>query len=177
MMKGANLTYTVTVKLKPYLQEYLACKSNDNVNGSLKTFLGAIVRPFIDYLPPEGDPYFYKKLEGYKKEDFLEITVPVYKGMDTRNGTAYMPESNFRDFERIINVHFWDLFYNYVDDKIRYNKRIKRIIIQFCTDYHITYNRLTYDMLKKAYYRKSIKKKSGILATISSLSCPPFFLM
>ena len=177
MTKETKVTYTVTVRLRPYLQEYLLCKMGNKVDGSLKSFIGTIVRPFITYLPLGGDPYFYKKLDGYKQEEYFEIELPFYDGINHRRGTVYMPESNFKDFERIISVHFWDLFYNYVDDKIRYNKRIKRVIIQFCTDYHITYNYVTYEMLKKSYYRRKKKNKSNIFGVFSSLSCPCFFLL
>ena len=176
-MKETPITYSVYVKLRPYLQEYLICKSNNNLKASQTEFVGTIIRPFITLLPEGGDPFFFTKLKDYHKDDYVEITLPNYRSKDIRNNTVYFPESNYKDFERIISVHFWDLFYNYVNDKIRYNKRIKRVIIQFCTDYNITYNRLTYEMLKKAYYRRKIKKSMESLTNFSSLSCPCFFLM
>jgi hypothetical protein len=46
-----------------------------------------------------------------------------------------------------------------VNDKLRYEKQIKKCILSFCIFYNITFNKITYEMLKKSYYRYKKKKK------------------
>jgi len=174
---------TITIKLKPYLQEYLQCKINEPLTNSSKNIIGVILTPFIERIPADYIP----KIE--KGPDFIEIDLVNFDRLDIR-GNCYVSEDNQRNFSRILDAHFKDVFYSYVDDKIRYeiviDKKIrkieiKKIILQFCADYHITFNNITYEMLKKSYYRHKIEqeenqKKNKLFYRKTSLCCPLIFL-
>jgi hypothetical protein len=173
---------TVTLKLKPYLQEFLRCKLNQDADVCAKrNFVGTIIRPFLSIRPvgeipqlPQGD-------------DYITIIIPVNSGIiETRRGTAYISEKNQEEVERILGAHFWDLYYQFMDDKVRYfngdgsqKGAIKKCIMQFCSDYNISYNHINYEMMKKAYYRRrqNSEKRSNKFARKLSPSCPLLFLI
>jgi hypothetical protein len=172
---------TVTIRLKPYLQEYLRCKLQSEDISAKGNFLGTIIRPFLSLRPSDEPPCFECGPE------FITIQLPTYQDLEVRRGTVHMSEKNQEAFGRILNAHFWEMFFNYMDDKVRYmnseNTRkgtIKRVILQFCSDHNISYNSLNYEMMKKAYYRRRVypvKKSKSIFAKNLSLSCPLFFLI
>lgn len=175
-MNQAHHNSTITIKLKPYLQEYLICKFNEHIYASSKNIIGALLKPFIEYLPPESIPTFPTGSE------YLTITLPWYHEIEQRGAALYISEENQANFQRMLEIHFKDVFYSYMDDKIRYivpNKdgKIKKCIIQFCSDYEIRYNNINYEMLKKAYYRHSkAREKLKLFSGKLSLMCPLIFL-
>lgn len=177
---------TITIKLKPYLQEYLKCKLKQEDVTANRTFVGVIVKPLISYRPMDVKPSFTNG------DEYITIELPTYMDLEIRRGSVFMTESNQEQFERILNWHFWDLFFQYMDDKVRYMSKentrkgsIKKCILQFCSDYNISYNHLNYEMMKKAYYRRRAKeelrsrteRKSHLFAKKLSLNCPLFFLI
>lgn len=170
----------LTIKLKPYLQEYLICKLGDPVNASTRNIVGALLRPLLQYRPKDIDHEF---IDG---PDYMQINIVQYNFIDIRQGTVWMHPDNQVIFEKQLDAHFKDLFMSYMNDKVRYslldrkgkvirNSQIKNIILQFCSDYNLTFNSITYEMLKKYYYRKSqeFEKK---LPHKMSLRCPLIFL-
>ena len=160
---------SITIKLKPWLQEYLMCKLNDpTLNASNKNIIGALLTPFLEYTPKGLYP------KNNKGKDYITFKLPNWLGKkDNRNGTVYISDENQKNFERILMVHFKDCFFSYIDDKIRYTKQIKICILQFCADHNISFNNITYEMLKKSYYRRKKSQKSTMKL---SLSCPLFFV-
>jgi hypothetical protein len=165
---------TLTIKLKPYLQEFLQCKLGDEAaEASKTTLIGAILSPLIEYAPRD---YVHKPQKG---PEYITFELPDRLGnKDTKKGNIYISEENQREFERILSNYFKDVFFQYVDDKIRYTGEIKKCILGFCADYYITFNTITYEMLKKAYYRR--KKQASLRNIFSvkmSLSCPLIFLL
>ena len=172
---------TLTIKLKPHLQEFLRCKLNEEaLLATKRNFIGITIRPFLevgrDPLPP------------ISRQDPLSVTfqLPNYNDLNVRNGTVFMSEDNQAHFERILDAHFKDLFFSFVDDKIRYLRKettakgaIKKSILQFCSDYSISFNSITYDMLKKAYYRRSkmTLKPRKLFSSNLSLTCPLLFML
>lgn len=167
---------TITIKLKPHLQEFIKCKLGDESAEAKKTgLIGAILSPLVEYAPKD------KVIKQEQGPDFITFELPAYMGQtlkDTRNGTVYISEQNQREFERILNNYFKDVFFQYVDDKIRYTKEIKKCILNFCADYYISFNNITYEMLKKSYYRRKKKVNTReIFTSKMSLSCPLIFLL
>jgi len=172
---------TITIKLKPHLQEYLRCKLNEeDLPATKRNIIGVIMRPLLSV---GRDPML-----PVNREDPLAITfyLPSYNDLNVRNGTVFMTEDNQAHFERILEAHFKDVFFSYIDDKIRYLRKqhtakgsIKKSILQFCSDYSISFTSITYDMLKKAYYRRSkIESKSiKLFSSKLSLNCPLLFLI
>jgi len=104
--------------------------------------------------------------------DYMEIELSTWDDIETRRGTVYISPENNEHFERILDKHFKDMFFSYVDDKIRYTRQVKRVIMQFCSDYNFTFNDINYEMLKKSYYRKCVEKKTKKVANKVSLTCP-----
>ncbi len=163
---------TVTIRLKPWLQEFLICSINDLV-ASKKNLIGAMITPLLDYVP---DDHSFINTEG---DEFITFELPDHiGGKNTRCGTVYMSEENQKTFERMLDIYFKDVFFNYVQDKIRYKNQIKISIYQFCADYRISFNSISYEMLKKSYYRRCEReKKTKKLSAKLSLMCPLLFLM
>lgn len=184
-----NTRQTVTVKLKPYLQEYLICKLQEPLTASKRNIIGAMIQPFLEVRPRNIAPEFHSGPE------YITFELPVSGSPNTRNGTVYVTEENQRNFERILDAHFKDLFFSYADDKLRYsilepgsrtvrNPEIKNVILQFCADFNLSFNNITYEMLKKSYYRRRLLleqesplKKVKKFGTKLSLTCPLIFLI
>jgi hypothetical protein len=165
------MTQTVTIKLKPYLQEYLKCKLAEPLTASSKNIIGVIMHPFLEYRPKNQPPFIPQG------DEYITFELPRPMGFDIRSGTVYISERNQENFERILNNHFKDLFFSYVDDKNKMGFPVKKCILQFCSDYNISFNHINYEMLKKSYYRRLREGKKNIFPTKLSLSCPLFFLM
>jgi hypothetical protein len=165
---------TLTVKLKPYLQEFLLCKLSDEAaEASKRNLIGAMLSPLVEYAPRD---YIFKKKDG---PDYITFEIPRELGKkETRYGVLTISEGNQREFERMLTSYFNDIFFQYVDDKIRYTTEIKKCILLFCSDYDISFNSITYEMLKKKYYRrkKSINRNK-IFTRKMSLSSPLIFLL
>lgn len=175
-----DLQQTITIRLKPHLQEYLRCKLGQESLTAKRTFIGPLLRPFLQIRPQKVPPVMATG------EEYITIEIPTYMRFEVRRGSAYMSERNQAEFERILNAHFWDYFFSYMDDKVRYfasettrKGAIKRCILQFCSDNNISYNHINYEMMKKAYYRrrKESPKKEKKFANNLSLGCPLCFLI
>lgn len=185
-----NTKQTITVKLKPYLQEYLQCKLSEPLTASKRNIIGIMIQPFLEARPRNETPQFPVG------PDYITFELPISGNPNTRNGTLYVSEINQRNFEKILDAHFKDLFFSFADDKIRYtileagsnsarNPEIKSVILQFCADFNISFNNITYEMLKKSYYRRRMLleendntlNKVKKFSTKLSLSCPLIFLI
>ena len=154
---------SVYIKLKPYLQEFLKSRLNEDPSSSLRTIIGATITPFIERLP-KGVPPLIGQSEEYIEIDLKRLDDSF--NQDIR-GTNYISPRNQEHISRILDAHFEDLFFQYMDDKKRYdivvnNKRhrkgqLKLIILSFCSENNIPFNQVTYEMLKKKYYRREVK--------------------
>ena len=165
---------TLTVKLKPYLQEFLICKLADEASeASKRNLIGAMLDPLVQYAPRD---YVFEKKEG---PEFITFELPYdIGGKDPRGSAIVISEENQNKFERLLSMYFKDIFFRYVDDKIRYKREIKKCILMFCGDYNISFNEITYEMLKKAYYRfKKTQSTRKILSGKLSLCCPLILLL
>ena len=165
---------TITIKLKPHLQEFLVCKLADEAaQASRKNLIGAMLDPLLQYCC--GD-YVFEKRTG---PEFITFELPYgISGKDPRGSAIVISKENEQKFERLLNLYFKDIFFRYVDDKIRYTVEIKKCILMFCSDYNLSFNHITYEMLKKSYYRfKKQSKKPGLLSANLSLCSPLLFLL
>lgn len=145
---------TLTLRLRPHLREFLICKlQEESIYSSRKNIIGAILEPLLEYQPKDLSP------QKSHPDDFVFVLPFKFNQLDTTNHTVYMSEYNQRIFSRILNLYFKDVFFNYIDDKVRYHNEIQKCIFLFCTDYNITFNRITFESLKKSYYRYRLKKK------------------
>lgn len=173
---------TVTIKLKPYLQDYLKGRLNDRLSADSKNIIGAFLKPFLEYRPKSLPPVFFDSPE------YITFDLPFYDKLNTRNGSVYVSDENQVAFQQILESHFKDLFYQYMYDKIRYDilvngKRVRRgqiknVILQFCSDYDIPFNNMNYDLLQKSFYRnrKKMGLNTNLFSSVLSLTCPLIFL-
>lgn len=175
------MSYRLTIKLEPYLQEYLTCKLNDPVFASGRNIIGAIIRPFLELVPKNKTP------ERTLGTNSFTFEIPHQDWIDNRAGTVWISPYNQKNVERILKAHFKDALFSYVDDKRRYRimdnngkvlrrSCIKDILLQFCSDNNITFNKVNYETLKKIYYRKTVEN-SALFSKKLSLSCPLIFLL
>jgi hypothetical protein len=142
---------TITVKLKPYLQEYIRSELR-RAHASKRNILGIILMPLLEKLPAGMPPFMPKGA------DFITFTLPFTRDIDIR-GDVWISPANQEMLEKYLEWHFKQLFFNYMNDKVRYCGSFKKAILQFCADYEFAMNHINYEMLKKDYYRKRKKKK------------------
>jgi hypothetical protein len=147
-----NQRPTITIKLKPYLQEYLMFELRSNV-ASKRNLLGILIHKFLEYMPADVQPDFPKGPE------YITFSVPFFEDINVR-GNLWISPLNQQIFEQFVEWHFKQLFFHYMNDKVRLYRSFKKAILQFCADYQFTMNYLNYEMLKKDYYRKRARKKA-----------------
>ena len=173
-----TLNPTVTIKLKPYLQEFFRSQYGTALS-SRKNFFGLLLQQFVTYRPanarPDGSGPAYMTIELVASSDF-----------QIRNGTGWISPDKQTDLERIALSHFKTVFYAYMDDRVRQVRSsndgtIKDCILNFCLDYAITPNTMNYETMKKAYYRHELlhsmflQKKTEKVSNTLSRGCPLIF--
>jgi hypothetical protein len=169
----------VSVKIKPWLKEFLECKLGDPVPASKQNWVGAMIGPLVKYTPEDYKP------EKYPDEQTLRIEIPrdmAPTAMRSDLGNIYVNQEGQIRFEYGVASLFKDELFHYLDDKIRYNVRhrssnMKACIYQFCIDHHVRFDNITYENLKKMYYRQRKKReKENIKGRLMSLAGPLIFL-
>ena len=51
----------ISIQMKPYLQEYVTGRMENNVNNSYKELLGAVINPFLEKAPRDWVPSLRKE--------------------------------------------------------------------------------------------------------------------
>lgn len=138
---------TITIKLKPYLQEFISSELKDSKMASSELLIGMLIRPFLQLRPKNVAPFIPKGPE------YFTFELPLYERFDLRCN-YYINVRDQKVIETLLNVHFKRLFYNYMKDKVRFDRHnFQLCIYQFCSDYNFSYNHINYEMLKKTFYR------------------------
>lgn len=162
---------TVTIRLKPYLQEYVLSQLNNPV-ATKRAIIGRLIRAFIELRPPDVPPLVKKDI------NYITFVLPQYADFCLKNNFWISPK-NQKLIEDILSDHFKNMFYDYMDDRVRYYRSFKRVIIQFCVDKGFTFSYINYEMLKKDYYRRrkakprDPKKNLSLFVPEVSLDCLP----
>ena len=149
---------TITIKLKPALQEFVRGQHGNPVVAGRRTFFGKLVQTFLQNRPADIPPTFETSPE------YITVQLPYWNDMNVANGNLWIPPREQVFLEQILDAYFKEVFLNYVNDKIRYTiltphgrivrrARIKDAILQFCADYHMAYSEIHYESLKKRHYR------------------------
>ncbi len=164
---------TITIRLKPYLQDfYFNVLNKEYVNA--QTLFGQVIRPFIESRPssiqytPEHGP------------EFITFPLPLYNDFDVKKGVIWISPENQKSIQKILERHFKELFYNFMDDKVRFTKSFKKSILQFCYDYNVPFKHEYYESLKKDYYRRrKSEDKNNLSRSVPAmrLKCACFFLI
>ena len=187
-MKLTEERPTITIRLKPALQDYIryVMELEGNVHetpylmATSRSYLGRLVAPFIELRPMEAKP----QLPGTDRELFT-FGIISYRSLETRRNTAWISEKNQINIQNIIEAHFRLHFRVFADDKVRYLREqhtpkgsIKKVVLQFCADMNINYDDITFDMISKAYYRGRKKSlKCGIAANKRMMIGHLFFII
>ncbi len=150
---------TVTIRLKPYLQEfYTGISGSTKANSSLRSFLGSIIILFIERIPRDYTPKLYTG------EQYFDVELKHYShhtGPDIR-GNVYINEFHFPKIERCLMEYFDSIFFTFMDQwtsnrtysKSRVsNPKVNDGILVFCRQHKINYARY-FECLKKKYYRE-----------------------
>jgi len=154
---------SVTVKLKPYLQEYLLCELRSNL-ASKRNIIGILLQPFLEKRPAGVPPFMPESPE------YITFFLPYEKKKNIRGNLWVSPE-NQQLFERFVEWHFKQLFFHYMNYRVKEYRSFKLAIVQFCQDHDFTYSHINYELLKKDYYRK--RKRKNIEKSLP-LSVPGF---
>jgi len=141
---------SVIIKLKPYLQEYLLCELRSNM-ASKRNIIGILLFPFLEKRPADVPPFIP---EG---PDYITFYLPGDNKKDIRGNLWISPE-NQQLLERFVEWHFKQLFFHYMNYRVKEYRSFKKAIMQFCIDHDFSYSHINYEMLKKDYYRKRKRK-------------------
>jgi hypothetical protein len=144
---------SVTIKLKPYLQEYLLCELRTNM-ASKRNIIGILLQPFLEKRPPDVPPLVTDDPQ------YITFLLPLDEKRNLRSNLWVSPE-NQQNFERFIEWHFKQLFFHYMNYRVKQYHSFKKAIYQFCIDHEFTYSHINYELLKKDYYRKRKRKETG----------------
>jgi len=167
-----NIKPTITIKLKPYLQEYVLSQLGNPI-ATKRAMIGRLIRAFIELRPPNIPPLVNSDI------NHITFILPQYNDLNIKANLWVSPK-NQQIIEDILMDHFKNMFYDYMDDRVRFYNHFKRVIIQFCVDKGFTFSYINYEMLKKDYYRrrkskpKDLKKNLSLFVPDVSLDYLPF---
>ncbi len=161
-MKQEPEKKTLTIKLQPYLQEFIQAALNDNVKSSLKNWFGKQLQGKIERRPQDQPPLLNTGPDYFT----FELTRSDKLNIDCN---LWISPENQKLLEDSIRLLFFHLYYQFMDDKMKYDiiidgrivrkGQIKNCILEFCQFYNIPFNRITYDMLKQRYFRYRREQK------------------
>ena len=161
---------TCTIKMKPYLKEFVICRYlKGSYISNADDAIGSTIKPFLVASPPglirinanTNDSYFTFELPNY-----TDKKVNIYN---------YIQPENQRYIEKIFEMLFRESMFHFVLQNLELNKGdIKDWIICWCRMNNVTFAKVNYDTLKKAFwrYRKDqIEKKKNENITTRLLPC------
>jgi len=185
---------TLTIKLRPYLQDYIRFIMNaesqfpegDLLCATKNSYLGKLIFPFLERMPPRAKPNF--QFDRYQKnQDGYNFTfaLPYFDNFEVRRNTAWISLKNQQAIQQIVEAHFRLHFRFYADDKVRYRRdqhtakgSIQAVVNEFCSQMNIRRDGITFDMISKAYYRARKKsERHGIDARNRKMIGHLFFII
>jgi hypothetical protein len=152
---------TVKVKIKPYLKDFLVHingredeQGNRIVLASKKNITGFYIFPLL-----EKAPEHYRPLHGDPAR-ILEIRLPYLKEFNVRYNN-HVSEVGMRHFQSAIENIFLAEFFRDVSHALNTipGKKIKDAILDFCYAYQISFDNITFEMLRKKYTRYKFRLK------------------
>jgi hypothetical protein len=154
---------TVTIRIKPYLKDFLV-----HVNGmelpdgsavvvaSKKNITGYYLIPQLERVPAGWKPLQDEPAR------LLVIELPYMAEVNIRTH-CHVSDVGMRHFQSAIETIFLAEFFREVSYSLSHNpnQKIKDAIIEFCDGYEISFDNITYEMLRKRYtrYRHATKEK------------------
>mgnify|MGYP006304734355 CR=1 FL=1 len=156
----------IEISIKAYLKDYLVHLHGGQhpIPLTKRTALGKMVYQYSEKVPPDcmyrpGDISDRRKL--ILEVGFLGNNNELRKDPDYY---FYIPRDKQRIIEDIFDTVFKELFHEYIDqNREDFEKRIKDSIEKFCDDRDIAFDNITYEALKKSYYRYRKKQSQEII--------------
>lgn len=155
---------TISIKLKPYLQDYIQYlmhldhdyQDGEYLLATTTSYLGRLVSPFISLRPLDENPF-----TDVDHSSMFTFRIINYRNFNTRHHTAWISPANQKHIEDIVSQHFRLTFRLYADDKIRYllqdggsmKGALKNVVLQFCLDLNIDFDKISFELLCKSYWR------------------------
>ena len=180
-MKNSKDLNTVTVKVSPALKEFLLSINggSDILLPSRCSRLWGLLRQYLTLVPNN-----YKPIPISGKEDSIRIAIYAGRNFKSWNQTAKkVIEVNtlYRNYldgagQKIIANHlsksFKQTFRSYMCGALSNNPElsIHDAIYCFCDDYKITMEQITYEMLRKDWYRFREKYSDSDIIPIDNVS-------
>lgn len=158
---------SVNVLIKPYLKDFLLhINGREDADGektvvvaSKKNITGHYLFPLLQKTPPG-----WKPLSG-QLDRLLTIELPYLEEFNIRCNN-YVSEIGMRHFQSAIENIFLAEFYREVTQQLNQDSstKIKDAILDFCYAYEISFDNITYEMLRKKYtrYRMASKEKRKV---------------
>lgn len=140
---------TTTIKIKPYLKEFILCRFLDGqYRCTADDPLGNMIKPFLISASVN-----LVRIDVDSDETYFTFELPNYsdKKVTIHN---YIEPKNQRYIEYIFELMFREAMFHHVLQNIEMNGGlIKDWIINWCRMNNITFSNVNYDTLKKAFYR------------------------
>lgn len=150
------MSYSIQIRIKPYLKEYLNCRANYmNDRSGLHSFVQLIIKPLLQKIPKD------KVITPLRGDDVFTFDLRRMDDFDLRSHNYYISEYNQKIFQRTIRQHFIQILLSYTRDKLRSGKNLKEAILCFCADYSIQFDKTNYETLQKIIYRAQKKQKKN----------------
>jgi len=145
--------YTVDIKIKPYLKDFLiGLYGHEPILASKTEILGLIIFPLLE--KPQSNSVIYK----YNKDESVKIALPYVTGSKDPRWTNYISEENQRMFNTLIYKIFSIILHNYLDSRVSIGYKIKTAILDFCDEYKLSPYNSNYETFKRSYCRYRKKK-------------------
>lgn len=153
------------ISVKSYIKDFIVYTQGGKhpIRASKRNLLGRLVYIFSSKVP-EDCHYHPNDISEHRK---LEIDIGFLGNHNQLrkdpNYYFYIPRDKQRIIEDIFNSYFFELFYSYIDqNRSAFKMQIKESIEKFCFDRDISFDNITYEALKKAYYRYRQKKDEKV---------------
>jgi len=141
------------ISMPPHLQEFLkSSQKQEEPVASSKNFFGALVEPLLEYRPKEIE------FKCQDKQLCIRIQIPQNLGKKNTRGNIFISTKNEKQITKQLQKVFDEIFFNYVQDKIRSTNQIKATIENFIEHYNIPLEHISFDSLKKKYYRQRLAR-------------------
>lgn len=167
---------STTIRIKPYLKEFIL---NRFLNGQYKSSaddtLGKVIKPFLVQTPAN-----LIRIDANSDDNYFTFELPNYTDKKVRVFN-YIQPCDQRYIEDIFETLFREAMFHHVTQNLELHPRTQKKdwIISWCQMNNITFSKLKYDTLKKAFYRYELdqeeKKKNEKNSTRSFPSVSPRF--
>lgn len=169
MRVKAHEPMVVAVRVHPALREYLVCIHNgsDTIYPDRGSRLWGLVSMHLSVQPavhvsedPDTCRIHIAIFNSHAQTWCMDKKKPIYQDTLFRN---HLTEKGQRAIARHLMDDFKQTFRAYMNGAISNNEQlsITEAIDEFCNDYQITSEQLTYDMLRKDWYRYRMKSSDG----------------